>query len=87
MKVDAWAVGAPVKLVSHYPDDYMPPIGYVGTIISPMDSDGDFDVLFPGCPCPNPPGTFWCVPKRQLAPAVLVDGERVVRVTIEWEEE
>ena len=86
-RVKAWAMGSPVKLVSHYPDDYMPPIGAVGTIVAPVDDEGDLDVLFLGHPCPNPPGTFWCVPKCQLEPAQLVDeGERVVPVVIEWEE-
>lgn len=76
-RTHAWAVGAPVKIISHDPDDYMPPIGTVGTILTPMDDEGDFDVLFAGHPCPNLPGSYWCVPKCQLAPAILADSEHI----------
>jgi hypothetical protein len=39
-------------------------------VIEGSDGDGDYDVLFPGHPCPVPPGRSWVVPGCQLAPAV-----------------
>jgi hypothetical protein len=64
-----FSLGQSVKLVSHDPEDYLPPVGAVG-VIEGSDGDGDYDVLFPGHPCPVPPGRSWVVPGCQLAPAV-----------------
>jgi len=60
--VDAWAV-AP-----------KPPIGSVGEITEPMDSDGDYFILFPEYPCPVGEPE-WCVHRSMLVP--LDDGEPV----------
>lgn len=37
-----------------------PSVGSVGTIVSEIDRDGDFDVEFDNQPCPVGPGTSWC---------------------------
>ena len=47
---------------------YMPPLGAVGEIKSPLDEEGDHDVLFPRHPCPVPPEVTWCTPARWLIP-------------------
>jgi hypothetical protein len=43
-------VGTLVMLVGS--DGYMPPFGSIGEIVEPLDSDGDYGVLFPKHPCP-----------------------------------
>lgn len=48
-------------------DGFMPPLGSVGEIIGPLDEDGDYEVLFPNCRCPVPPGE-WFVQTRFLMP-------------------
>jgi len=49
-------------------DDFMPPIGSVGVVLGEDRAGGilDYDVEFDGHPCPNPPGTFWCIPPYWL---------------------
>lgn len=47
-------------------DGFMPPFGSVGEVLA-FDGE-DYDVEFPGYPCPNPPGTFWCAPPSWLMP-------------------
>lgn len=47
-------------------DGFMPPIGSIGEVQSGPDEVGDYEVLFPGCPCPVPPGILWYVPRSML---------------------
>lgn len=72
-----FAVGQMVKLVSHAPDPYVPPIGAIGTVLRVADGYGDYAVLFHaypwnpahGLPLDNPlEGNDWEVPGCQLAP-------------------
>lgn len=49
-------------------DGYMPPLGACGEIVSREDVDGDYDVLFPHHPCPNPPDTSWIAHRSWLLP-------------------
>lgn len=49
-------------------DGYMPPHGSYGEIVEGMDQDGDYGVLFPSHPCPNPPGVHWYAPRAWLRP-------------------
>lgn len=66
-------IGAAVRLARHYPEEFLPPVGVVGTIVGPLDWMGDHAVFFPGYPCEAGPGTDWEVPASQLEPAVLQD--------------
>lgn len=69
--------GHTVRLISHEPDDYLPPIGTIGTIGEPADEDGDCYVIFLGWPCPAPPGSGWYVHWSQLAPEALRPGPQI----------
>lgn len=64
----AFRVGQMVKLVNHIPEDYMPPIGAIGTVLRGADGIGDYAVLFHGYPCGTLDGNDWEVPGCQLAP-------------------
>jgi hypothetical protein len=48
-------------------DDFMPPIGSVGEIVG-YDWTGrfDYEVKFPGHPCPVPPNENWYIPPYWL---------------------
>ena len=43
-----------------------PSVGSVGTIVSGIDHDGDFDVEFDNQPCPVGPDTSWCTNKLMV---------------------
>jgi hypothetical protein len=73
--------GQMVKLVSHDPEDYMPPIGAVGTVLRGQDDVGDVSVLFHGYPCGTLDGNDWEVPACQLAPATLAPDLQMVHAT------
>jgi hypothetical protein len=51
----------------HGDDDAMP-VGAVGEVLNGPDWMDDYDVEFPGHPCPVPPGTFWVCNKAWLVP-------------------
>jgi len=59
-------VGTVVILVGT--EGYMPPLGSYGEIVESIDADGDYGVLFPLHPCPNPPGIHWFAPRDWLLP-------------------
>lgn len=48
-------------------DDDMP-IGAVGEVLNGPDYMNDYDVLFPGHPCPVPPGIDWSCHRTWLVP-------------------
>lgn len=52
-----------------------PPIGTLGTVVTPLDEYGDYDVVFDDYPCPVPsppplPSDSWVVHKNMI---VFVD--------------
>ena len=47
-------------------DDEAMPVGAVGEVLDGPDWMNDYDVEFPGHPCPVPPGTFWCCNRAWL---------------------
>jgi hypothetical protein len=77
----AFHVGQMVKLVSHTPDGYMPPVGAVGTVLRGADNVGDCSVLFHGYPCPVE-STDWEVPSCQLVPAVLAPDLKALEMAV-----
>lgn len=67
-------VGQKVMLIAPWPSDLkLPPLGALGEITEPMDSDGDYFVLFPDWPCPYGEAD-WYAPHWALIP--IDDGER-----------
>lgn len=61
-----WPVGTMVMLVVDYGPDESPPAGAYGEVIAPLDSEGDYEVLFPHYLCPVPPGEWWFIPAEGL---------------------
>ena len=59
-------VGQLVMLVGT--DGFMPPLGAIGEIVGLLDELGDHEVLFPGHPCPVPPGITWEAQAHWLMP-------------------
>lgn len=43
-----------------------PSVGSMGTIVSEIDHDGDFDVEFDDQPCPVGPETSWCTHRSMV---------------------
>lgn len=70
MPANNFHIGQIVMLIGA--DDFMPPIGSIGEIIGGSNDGGrfDYEVLFPNCPCPVPPGE-WYIPPYWLMP---IDG-------------
>lgn len=69
-------IGQRVMLIGT--DGFMPPMGSIGTVQSPIYEDGDCEVLFPEYPCPNPPGITWVAHWTWLLP--LSDGEHETKL-------
>lgn len=67
-------------------DGYMPPLGTIGTIIEPIDSDDDYGVSFPSHPCPHPPGPHWYAHKAWLVPLDSKEMKQAVTVTVDEKE-
>ncbi len=59
-------IGQVVMLIGT--DGYMPPMGAVGCIVSPIDEDGDYEVHFELYPCPVPPDVTWFAHSSWLIP-------------------
>jgi hypothetical protein len=57
-------IGQLVMLVGS--EGNMPPFGAYGEIIG--YEHGDYEVLFPKYPCPNPPGITWLAAPNWLMP-------------------
>jgi len=43
-----------------------PPVGAIGTIISEIDSDGDYEVIFDGYACDTPGDPAWFTHKSMI---------------------
>jgi len=51
-------------------EEYMPPYGAIGEIITGLDHDDDYEIEFFQYPCPVPPGTSWYAHKTWVVPVV-----------------
>lgn len=62
----SWPIGTLVLLVFDDCPLESPPVGAYGEVVSALDDDGDYEVLFPHHPCPVPPGEWWFIPASWL---------------------